>query len=127
MIVRGVCSLIAGVKGLSENIEVTSIVDKYLEHSRIFLFCNGGDEIVYIASGDWMQRNLDHRVEVAVPILDAALREELKTYLAIQFRDSIKARCVNEKQDNQIRANHGKDPHRAQVEIYEWLRERATQ
>ena len=70
MIVRGICSLVPGVAGLSENIEAISIVDKYLEHSRIFVFCNAGDEKIYISSADWMVRNLDNRVEVAVPIFN---------------------------------------------------------
>jgi polyphosphate kinase len=122
MIVRGICSLKPGVEGLSENIEVTSIVDKYLEHSRIFVFGNGGEELVYIGSADWMLRNLDHRVEVTVPVYDESLRSELKRYLEIQFRDSVKARVINESQDNEFRANGGAGGHRAQIETYEWLR-----
>jgi polyphosphate kinase len=122
LLVRGICSLVPGVKGLSENIEVLSIVDKYLEHSRLFVFCNGGDEKVFLSSGDWMSRNLDHRVEVTAPVYDDALREEIKHYLELQFRDSVKARVINADQDNQIRANGGDGAHRAQVEIYDWLR-----
>jgi polyphosphate kinase len=122
LLVRGICSLVPGVKGLSENIEVFSIVDKYLEHSRLFVFCNGGDEKMFLSSGDWMPRNLDHRVEVTAPVYDDALREEIKHYLKLQFRDSVKARVINADQDNQNRANGGDGVHRAQVEIYDWLR-----
>ena len=122
MLVRGICSLVPGVKGMSENIEVFSIVDKYLEHSRLFIFCNGGDEKMFISSGDWMPRNLDHRVEVTAPVYDESLREEIKQYLDLQFRDSAKARVINADQDNQIRANGGNGTHRTQVEIYDWLR-----
>jgi polyphosphate kinase len=122
LLVRSICSLVPGVKGMSENIEALSIVDTYLEHSRVFVFCNGGDERVFISSGDWMPRNLDHRVEITAPVYDESLREELKHYLEIQFRDSVKARVINAEQDNHIRANGGNGPHRAQVEIYDWLR-----
>src|SRR5213078_592494 len=100
MIVRGVCSLVTGVKGMSDNIEIISIVDKYLEHSRIFVFCNGGHEKYFISSGDWMYRNLDHRSEVAVPIHDKKLQKELRNYLLIQFHDNTKARIINRNQDN---------------------------
>ncbi|UCH85417.1 MAG: polyphosphate kinase 1 [Candidatus Latescibacterota bacterium] len=127
LIVRGICSLIPGVKGVSDNVEVISIVDKYLEHSRIFVFCNNGDEEVYISSADWMTRNLDHRVEISTPIHDEALREELKHYLEIQFQDSTKARVINKTQNNQTRANAGTGDHRAQFEIYDWLRRKRPQ
>jgi polyphosphate kinase len=122
MLVRSICSLIPGVKGMSDNVEVYSIVDKYLEHSRLFVFCGGGDENIFISSADWMPRNLDHRVEVTTPVYDPSLRDEIKRYLEIQFRDSVKARVINAEQDNCIRANGGNGPHRAQVEIYDWLR-----
>lgn len=122
MLVRGICSLVPGVKGMSDNIEVFSIVDKYLEHSRLFVFCNGGDEKVFISSGDWMPRNLDHRVEVTAPIYDETLQREIKQYLDIQFRDSVKARVIDSKQQNKIREAAGQGRHRAQVEIYDWLR-----
>jgi polyphosphate kinase len=127
LVVRGICSLVPGIKGVSDNIEVISIVDKYLEHSRIFVFCAGGNEEVYISSADWMARNLDHRVEISAPIFDETLREELKRYLEIQFRDSTKARVINKSQNNQIRANDGAGDHRAQIEIYDWLRKERPQ
>ncbi|MFB6305898.1 MAG: phospholipase D-like domain-containing protein, partial [Flavobacteriales bacterium] len=85
LIVRGVCSLIPGIKGLSDNIEAISIVDKFLEHSRVFIFCNNGDEKYYISSADWMTRNLDHRVEVTCPIFDKNIQKELKKMLEMQW------------------------------------------
>jgi polyphosphate kinase len=119
LIVRGICSLVPGVAGTSENIKVISIVDRYLEHSRIFFFCNGGSERCYLSTADWMTRNLDHRVEVTVPVLDAALSEELRYYFNLQLRDTSKARVIDEAQTNQYR--RGQRNHRAQVEIYRWL------
>jgi polyphosphate kinase len=122
MIVRGICSLLPGIPNLSEKIEIISIVDKYLEHSRIFIFCNGGDERYYISSADWMIRNLDNRVEVAAPIYDKRIKQELKDYLEIQFRDNVKARLINEKQDNPYRRVSSDHKYRAQEDIYEFLK-----
>jgi polyphosphate kinase len=96
LIVRGICSLRPGVAGVSENIRVRSIVGRFLEHSRIFYFANGGDEAVYIGSADWMHRNLDRRVEVVVPIRDASIRQYLKdVVLAAYLRDTVNARILN--------------------------------
>ncbi len=122
MIVRGICSLLPGIKGVSENIEVVSIVDKYLEHSRIFIFCNNGDEKYFISSADWMIRNLDNRVEVGVPILDKNIQQELRAYLDIQFSDRKKARIINQEQDNQYKKDTGEDGIRTQDAIYEYLK-----
>lgn len=119
LIVRGMCSLVPGVPGRSENIEVISIVDRYLEHSRIFFFCNDGNERCYLSSADWMTRNLDYRVEVAVPVLDPAVRAELRYYFNLQLRDTSKARVLNEAQNNAYR--RGTRNHRAQVDTYRWL------
>jgi len=119
LILRGVCSLVPGVPGESDNIEAISIVDRYLEHSRVFFFCNDGNERCYLSSADWMTRNLDYRVEVAVPILDAAVKEELRYYFNLQLRDTSKARVLNAAQDNSHR--RGTRNHRAQVDIYRWL------
>lgn len=96
LIVRGSCMARPGVPGLSQTIRVRSIVGRFLEHSRIFYFANGGDEEVYIGSADWMSRNLDRRVEVVAPVLDPQLREYLKdTVLAAYWRDNVKARILN--------------------------------
>jgi len=123
MIVRGICSLLPGIKGVSENIEVISIVDKYLEHSRIFIFGNNGDEKFYISSADWMIRNLDNRVEVATPIYDKDIQSELKNYFEIQFNDSVKARLINQKQDNPYRKIVTDRIYRAQEDIYGFLKD----
>ena len=96
LIVRGACMVRPGVPGLSQTIHVRSIVGRFLEHSRIFYFANGGDEEVYIGSADWMTRNLDRRVEVVAPVLDPQLRKYLKdTVLAAYLRDNVKARILN--------------------------------
>lgn len=93
LLVRGVCTLRAGVPGLSDTIMVASIVGRFLEHSRVFYFLNGGEEDIYIGSADWMQRNLDRRVELVAPILDPKLRKHLKEdVLDVYLRDNMKAR-----------------------------------
>ena len=103
MVVRGICSLIPGVAGLSENIEAVSIVGRYLEHSRFFIFCNGGKERYYISSADWMTRNLDTRIEVAAPVYDVNLQKELKYILETQLNDNIKARIIDAGQNNRYK------------------------
>ncbi len=124
LIVRGICSLVPGIKGMSENIEVISIVDKFLEHSRIYIFCNGGEEKFFIASADWMSRNLDHRSEVAVPIYDTRLQRELREFMAVQFRDNCKARIIDKSQVNQYRKSTARFRHRTQEEFYKILRDK---
>jgi len=123
MIIRGICSLVPAIPGMSDNIEATSIVDKYLEHSRVFIFCNDGNELFYLSSADWMVRNLDHRVEVAVPIYDHHVRKELREFMNLQFNDTKKARIINEAQDNQFKINDASQKEgRSQIEIYEYLK-----
>jgi polyphosphate kinase len=96
LIVRGACMIRPGEPGLSQTINVRSVVGRFLEHSRIFYFANGGDEELYIGSADWMARNLDRRVEVVVPVLDPQLKTYLKdTVLAAYLRDNVKARVMN--------------------------------
>src|SRR6202000_3376568 len=92
LIIRGMCCLIAGVKGYSENIEVISIIDKYLEHSRVHIYCNGGNELIYLTSADFMTRNIDTRVEVGFPILDEELKKELRDIIDLQLEDNTKSR-----------------------------------
>jgi len=94
--IRGVCMLVPGVKGLSENIKVVSIVDRYLEHSRIFYFQNGGDDEIYLSSADWMPRNLDRRIELMFPILDEKVFEEVKEILDVYFKDNENALALSE-------------------------------
>ena len=96
LIVRGSCMLRPGVPGLSDNIRVRSIVGRFLEHSRVFYFANGGDDDVYIGSADWMTRNLNKRVEVVTPILDANLKRHLKDVVLVAYlKDNVKARILN--------------------------------
>ena len=119
LIIRGICCLIPGVKGMSENIEVISIVDKYLEHPRIYIFENGGKPRFYISSADWMTRNMDYRVEISCPIYDKDIQKELTDTFNICWSDNVKARRISEKQDNAYRKNN-KPPVRAQFALYEY-------
>lgn len=121
---RGNCSLVPGIKGQSENIEVISIVDKYLEHLRVYVFCNNNDELYYISSADWMPRNLDSRVEVACPVYDKNLKKEIKDILEIQLKDNVKARIVNDEQNNDYKKTKSKEKIRSQIEIYNYYKKR---
>lgn len=103
LIIRGICCLVPGIKGMSENIEAISVVDKFLEHTRLFAFANGGNPKVYISSADWMTRNLDYRVEVGCPIYDEDIKKELMDTFEICWKDNMKARIFTEKQDNAYR------------------------
>ncbi|VAW10417.1 Polyphosphate kinase [hydrothermal vent metagenome] len=105
LIIRGVCCLVPGVKGMSENIEAISIVDKFLEHPRVFIFGNNDDSKIYISSADWMTRNLDFRVEVGCPIYDEDIKKELLDTFEISWNDNVKARVFNASQDNTYRKN----------------------
>lgn len=120
LIVRGICALVPGVPGLSENIEAISIVDKYLEHSRIMIFGNGGEERVFIGSADWMERNLHRRIEVSCPIYDKSIQTELKAILFLQLNDNTKARILNHPDGNVYKKND-KAPTHAQEAIYQYL------
>ncbi|MGH1438291.1 MAG: polyphosphate kinase 1 [Lewinella sp.] len=123
LIIRGICCLVPGVEGQSENIEVISILDRFLEHARIYYFFNDGKEELFTASADWMSRNLFRRVEVAIPIYDQRLRQELKDLLDIQWADNCKARIINAKQDDRYRlAAPDEAMRRSQVDYYEYLR-----
>ena len=126
IIVRGICCLIPGATGMSENISVTSIVDRFLEHARIYLFGNGGEEELFIASADWMTRNLDRRIEVAAPISDPILFRELRNLLDFQLRDNVKARIINEGQSNPyVERQAGEPDVRAQESSYLYLKAKA--
>ncbi|MBA3899324.1 MAG: polyphosphate kinase 1 [Bacteroidetes bacterium] len=122
MVVRGVCSLIPGIKGLSENIEAISIVDRFLEHSRIFIFGNGGNELYFLSSADWMVRNLDYRVEIACPIYDKDIQKELKTFMDMQFKGNVKARIIDGTRNNKYRKIEADKPFRAQYELYGYFK-----
>jgi polyphosphate kinase len=124
IVCRGICCLIPGIKGLSENIEVVSIVGKYLEHNRMLIFCNGGNEKYYIMSADWMPRNLDYRIEIACPIYDKKIQRELKNILMLQFHDNVKSRIIDIEQNNRYKRIPGAERCSAQEEIHNFLKHR---
>lgn len=119
LIVRGIGCLVPGEAGLSENIRQRGLVDRYLEHSRVYVFAHGGAEKVFVSSADWMTRNLDRRVEVAFPILDEHLRAEVRHLLDFQRHDNVKARDFD---NNLILPAEGAEPLRAQEASYAWLK-----
>ncbi len=123
LIVRGICSLIPGKKGLSEHIEVISIVDRFLEHTRFFYFENAGDPSVHLGSADMMTRNIDHRVEVTVPIYDRDIQRELIEHFEICWRDNVKARLQGPEVQNTYRES-SKKMHRSQVDLYQYCKKR---
>lgn len=119
--VRGICSLIPGVLGMSENIEAISIVDNFLEHSRVFIFGNNNNPLVFISSADFMTRNLDGRVEVTCPIYDSDIKKELIDNFEIGWKGNVKARYHSEKFDNKYRVRAADEPvFRAQLETYKY-------
>ena len=119
MIVRGICCLIPGVKGMSENIEVISVVDKFLEHSRLYIFGKGSDVKLYISSADWMTRNIDNRVEVSCPIYDEDVKQEILDTFNICWSDNVKARLLNSKNENEYRINNNAKV-RSQTAIHDY-------
>jgi polyphosphate kinase len=121
LIVRGVCCLRPGVPGLSDRIRVISIIDRFLEHARIYYFENGGAPEYYLASADWMPRNLDHRVETAFPVLDPALQEEVREILDVQLSDTVKARVLQADGQSVRLAPEGPTPLRSQERLYELI------
>jgi polyphosphate kinase len=123
LIVRGICSLIPGKKGLSEHIEVISIVDRFLEHTRFFYFENAGDPSVHLGSADMMTRNIDHRVEVTVPIYDRDIQRELIEHFEICWRDNVKARLQGPAAQNTYRES-SKKMHRSQIDLYQYCKKR---
>jgi polyphosphate kinase len=120
LINRGICILKPGIPGISDNINGLSIVDKYLEHSRVYVFCNGGDPQYFISSADWMPRNFDHRIEVVCPIFDKDIQKVIRDVLQIQLRDNIKSRYLGPDNLNQYRVTGETIVHRAQFEIYDY-------
>ena len=124
MIVRGICCLIPGVIGMSENIEVISIVDKYLEHPRVYIFENGGTPSVYLSSADFMTRNIENRVEVAVPIYNDILQKEILDVFEISWNDNVKARKLNGSKQN-IFVKNSRNEIRSQWKIHEYYYEKS--
>lgn len=125
LLVRSVCCLVPGVEGLSENITVKRIVDRYLEHSRIFIFGCDDDCEVIMGSADWMNRNLHRRIEVCVPVKDKLCRRELLDYFKLQWQDNDKAVVLSSSMENMKEGHNGTDEINAQIAIYNYLKERA--
>ena len=116
LIIRGICSLIP-----DKNIKVISIVDRFLEHSRVFIFCNDGDEKMFVSSADWMTRNLDRRIEVCFPVYSEEIKKQIREMINIQLKDNVKARIINKFQNNKYRKTKSSKKIRAQYEIYNYL------
>ncbi len=123
LIIRGICCLIPGIEGMSENIEVISVVDRYLEHPRVYQFHNDGKNDLYISSADFMGRNLDSRVEIACPIYDETIKKEIIETLDICWNDNVKARRIDAEQTNEYIENE-KPSLRSQVATYEFYRDK---
>ena len=121
LLIRGVCSLMPSEENLSENIEGISIIDRFLEHNRVLLFANGGDEKMYISSADMLTRNLDQRTEIACPIYDLSIKREIKKQLDIEWRDNTKARSLNIHKMNQYIKSRSPKKTRSQLEIYNYF------
>ncbi len=119
--IRGMFALQTGLPGIGDNIEAIGIIDKFLEHSRIYVFGNNGDPRYFISSADLMRRNLDHRVEVTCPVYDKALQKELQDYLDIQQNDNVKARILDRRLENKFREGAPDSKLRAQFLIYDYL------
>ena len=122
LIIRGMCCLVPGIPGFSDRIEVISIIDRFLEHARVWIFANSGQEKVYLTSADIMARNLDNRVEVGFPILDQDVKLEILRIIDIQLNDNTKAREINQLNNNRYRKTKSKTPVRAQTDIYHYLK-----
>ena len=123
MIIRGMCSLVPGVEGISENIEIISIIDRFLEHPRVLITHNDGDPKVFISSADWMTRNIDHRIEVAAPIRDERLKQRIIDIVNIHFTDTVKARWIDKEMSNAYVPRGNRKKRRSQVAIYDYLKQ----
>lgn len=123
LIIRGICCLVPGVPGMSENIEVISVIDKFLEHTRLFVFSNDGDPKIYISSADWMTRNLDYRVEVGCPIYDTDIKNELIDTFNMAWQDNTKSRWLTDQQESPYRKLAGA-PLRSQFAMYDYYKEK---
>ncbi len=123
IIVRGICCLIPGVKDMSENIKVISIVDRYLEHGRVFIFHNEGKELIYVSSADLMSRNLNNRIESAFPVEDDNSKKEIKHIINLQLKDNTKARKLNKTQSNPYKTSTSTRKVRAQMDTYKYLKQ----
>ena len=124
LIVRGICSLVTGIKGYSEHIRVISVVDRFLEHPRVSIFENQGDPLVYISSADWMGRNIDERVEVGCPVYCEEVKQTIIDIINIQLQDNVKSRIIDSAQSNPYYETDSDEKIRSQVQIYNYLRDK---
>ncbi|KFD20041.1 polyphosphate kinase [Tatumella ptyseos ATCC 33301] len=122
LLVRGMCSLIPDLPGISTNIRVISIVDRYLEHDRVYVFENDGDKKVYLSSADWMTRNIDYRIEVAVIILDPQIKQRILDIIGILFSDTVKARIIDKELSNRYVPRGNRRKVRGQLAIYDYIK-----
>lgn len=122
MIIRGMCALRPGVPGLSDNIQVISIIDRFLEHPRVMVFHNKGNPQLFISSADWMSRNIDGRIEVGTPIYDDRLKQRILDILELQLSDTCKARVIDADQKNEYVKRGNRRKIRSQVAIYDYLK-----
>ncbi len=122
LLIRGMCTLIPDLPGVSENIQVTSIIDRFLEHARVYVFDNHGDHKVFLSSADWMTRNIDYRIEVGVPLLDPVLKQRVLDILELQFNDTVKARYIDKELSNQYVPRGNRRKVRSQIAIYDYLK-----
>ncbi|HHF3020392.1 polyphosphate kinase 1 [Vibrio diabolicus] len=122
MIIRGMCSLVSGIEGISDNIRIISIVDRFLEHPRVVITHNDGDPQVYISSADWMTRNIDHRIEVAAPVRDPRLKQRIIDITNIHFTDTVKARFIDKEMSNAYVPRGNRKKVRSQIAIYDYLK-----
>ena len=123
MIVRGICCLVPGVKGLSENITVLSVVDKFLEHSRVIIFENAGEKKIYLSSADFMTRNIENRIEVACPVYDKELQQQILDTFELSWKDNTKARIVNQNPQNKmVKSKAGDKIQRSQWTTYDYYK-----
>ncbi len=122
MIIRGMCALVPGIEGVSENIRIISIVDRFLEHPRVVITHNDGDPQVYISSADWMTRNIDHRIEVAAPVRDPRLKQRIIDITNIHFTDTVKARLIDKEMSNSYVPRGNRKKVRSLVAIYDYLK-----
>ncbi|EOI5917284.1 RNA degradosome polyphosphate kinase, partial [Enterobacter hormaechei] len=122
LLIRGMCSLIPELEGISDNIRVISIVDRYLEHDRVYIFDNAGDKRVYLSSADWMTRNIDYRIEVAAPLLDPRLKQRILDIIEILFSDTVKARYIDKELSNRYVPRGNRRKVRSQLAIYDYIK-----
>ena len=127
LIIRGMCSLVPGIEGISDNIQIISIVDRFLEHPRVMIAHNDGDPLVYISSADLMTRNIDHRIEVATPIHDPRLKQRVLDIIDIHFTDTVKARVIDKEMSNKYVARGNRKKVRSQIAIYDYIKQSEKQ